>query len=97
MKENNSKKLKYRIIEASSEDPEYPVFELLKGMESNGWVSSRFCNYPQEILILSIVTVCISRSLFKGTISINSTFSTKYRLFRLIFMVNRLMSQKWNF
>ncbi len=51
MKENNSKKLKYRIIEASSEDPEYPVFELLKGMESNGWVSSRFCNYPQEILI----------------------------------------------
>lgn len=32
MKESNHKKLKYRIIEASTEDPEFPVFELLKGI-----------------------------------------------------------------
>lgn len=61
MKENNNKKLKYRIIEASSEDPEYPVFELLKGMDSNGWVSTRFCNFPQEILIQFLSPVNIKQ------------------------------------
>lgn len=51
-------KLKFRLIETTSEDFDFPLYELMKGMsESAGWLSSRFCTYPQEILIQFIQPV----------------------------------------
>ncbi len=38
MEENNEKKpkkLNYRLVESTSEDPEYPLYELLKGNNHN--------------------------------------------------------------
>lgn len=55
--EEPNQKLKYRLIEASSEDPEYPLYELLRGVDSSGWVSVRFCTYPQEILLQFLTPV----------------------------------------
>jgi len=58
MEEKNSiQKLKYRLIEASTEDADYPLYELLRGMDSTGWVSVRFCTYPQEILLQFLTPV----------------------------------------
>jgi centrosomal protein CEP104 len=51
------KKLKYRLIEATTEDPEYPLNELIRGADSSGWLSVRFCSYPQEILIQFLTPV----------------------------------------
>jgi len=50
-------KLKYRLIESSSEDPDYPLYELLRGTSSNGWMSVRFCTFPQEIIIQFLTPV----------------------------------------
>jgi len=50
-------KLKYRLIEASSEDPDHPLYELMRGTSSNGWMSVRFCTYPQEIIIQFLTPV----------------------------------------
>ena len=45
-------KIPFRIVHVSSEDEEYSVKELLNRTPfSRGWLSSRFCNYPQELLI----------------------------------------------
>ena len=45
-------KIPFRIVHVSSEDEEYSVRELLNHTPfSRGWLSSRFCNYPQELLI----------------------------------------------
>ena len=43
-------KLPYRIISYSSEDPQYPLSNLIF-QNGKGWQSNRFCIYPQEILI----------------------------------------------
>lgn len=43
--------LKYRLIESSSEDPDYSLKEILKGSKGGGWRSVRYCQYPQEIII----------------------------------------------
>lgn len=45
-------KIPFRIVHVSSEDEEYSVRELLNHTPfSRGWLSSRFCNYPQELLL----------------------------------------------
>lgn len=45
-------KLKFRVVSFSSEDPDFQVTELLKhGPHTKGWQSSRFCDYPQEIIL----------------------------------------------
>ena len=45
-------KIPFRIVHVSSEDEEFSVRELLNRTPfSRGWLSSRFCNYPQELLI----------------------------------------------
>ena len=45
-------KIPFRIVHVSSEDEGYSARELLSRTPfSRGWLSSRFCNYPQEILI----------------------------------------------
>ena len=43
--------LKYRVIGASTEDPEHPLFSILSQSPTEGWASVRFSSYPQEILI----------------------------------------------
>jgi centrosomal protein CEP104 len=58
---SNLQKLKYRLIEATTEDPDYPLYELLRGAESTGWVSVRFCTYPQEILLQFLTPVHLKR------------------------------------
>ena len=43
--------LKYRLIGASTEDPENPFYSIISGLKNNGWSSVRYCTYPQELLI----------------------------------------------
>lgn len=48
----NQVKFKYRIIYFSSEDADHPAAELLDpSVNSRGWMSARYCEYPQEIII----------------------------------------------
>lgn len=52
IKNNPLSPLKFRIIGASTEEPESPIYSLLQPPEkSQGWSSIRFCSYPQEILL----------------------------------------------
>jgi centrosomal protein CEP104 len=57
--ENHShiQKLKYRLLECTTEDSEFPLYELIRGAESSGWMSVRFCTYPQEILLQFLTPV----------------------------------------
>lgn len=43
--------LKYRLIGASTEDPESPFYTIVSGLKNNGWSSVRYSTYPQELLI----------------------------------------------
>ena len=45
-------KLDHKLIEATTEDRDHPLRELLKGLKGVGWFSSRFSQFPQEIYIL---------------------------------------------
>ena len=49
--EANLPLLKYRIIGASTEDPENPFYSIISGLKNDGWASVRYCTYPQELLI----------------------------------------------
>ena len=52
MQDGAAVKLKFRVVYCSGEDPEYPVTELLENSpQSRGWQSTRFCDFPQEIII----------------------------------------------
>ena len=45
-------KIPFRIVQVSSQDEDYSVRELLSHTPfSRGWLSSRFCDYPQQLLI----------------------------------------------
>ena len=45
-------KFNFRIVYCSSEDPDQPVSELLDpSVNSRGWLSGRYCEYPQEIIV----------------------------------------------
>eukprot|EP00931_Biecheleriopsis_adriatica_P021357 TRINITY_DN1397_c4_g1_i1.p1 TRINITY_DN1397_c4_g1~~TRINITY_DN1397_c4_g1_i1.p1 ORF type:complete len:915 (-),score=205.75 TRINITY_DN1397_c4_g1_i1:39-2783(-) len=47
---SSSARLKYRIVKCTSEDPEFPVSELLThSSQTKGWQTARFCDFPQEI------------------------------------------------
>lgn len=47
-----SRKLPFKVIHASGSDEEHPGCELeVHGPLSKGWQSSRFCIYPQEIVL----------------------------------------------
>ena len=43
--------LNYSVIGSSSEDDEHPLYSLISQDKNDGWCSSPFCKYPQEILI----------------------------------------------
>jgi centrosomal protein CEP104 len=59
--DNKFQKLKYRLIEATTEDPDYPLYELMMGTDSTGWASVRFCTYPQEIFLQFLTPVHLKR------------------------------------
>ena len=45
-------RLRFKVISCSSEDPNYPSDSLNDhGPNSKGWQSSRFCEYPQELVL----------------------------------------------
>jgi len=44
-------KIKFRIVDISSEDSYNTSEEILKGPDSQGWYSARFCQFPQEMII----------------------------------------------
>ena len=48
---NEIVRLDHKLIEATTEDRDHPLRELLKGLKGVGWFSSRFSQFPQEIYI----------------------------------------------
>lgn len=54
-------KLVYRIIHCSSEINSNPSYELLKGAQSNSWISERFCVFPQELFLKFISPINVSQ------------------------------------
>ena len=58
---SNNQKLPFRMVSSSSEDPDHPLFELTKGNKGKGWCSSRFCSFPQEIIIQFPIPVHITQ------------------------------------
>lgn len=51
MQKQKGHRANFRIAHCSSEDPEYPVSELLlQSPNCKGWQSKRFCQYPQTIV-----------------------------------------------
>ena len=49
---NRSIPLEYNFINFTSQDPSHPInFLLNKNNTEGGWLSNRYCTYPQEILI----------------------------------------------
>lgn len=44
--------LSYSVVGATSEDEDYPLYTLSSvEKNNNGWCSSKFCQYPQEIIL----------------------------------------------
>lgn len=86
---NNSKHvdnivLKYRLIDSSSEDPEHPLYELIRGQKGPGWISSRYCQYPQNIIIqffqpvnIRQINICIHEKNIPSQIKIYGYSPTK--------------------
>lgn len=62
---NSGQKLKFRIVDFSGEDPEYPATELLsQSPQSRGWQSPRFCDWPQYITIQFMSPVLLKQIQF---------------------------------
>ena len=74
-----SVKFNYKIIYCSGEDPNYPVTELLDpSVNSKGWQSQKFCQYPQEIIVQFPSIVQINQLQF---LSHQSKIASKIELF----------------
>ena len=54
-------KLNYKLIESTTEDKQFPLRELKKGLNGSGWQSGRFCQYPQYIYIQFIQPTIIKK------------------------------------
>ena len=48
---NDKKIIDYSVVGATSEDPEHPLYSIISNEKKEGWCSSPFCKYPQEIII----------------------------------------------
>ena len=77
--------LKYTIIGASSKDPDHPVERITSSNPQDGWHSSRFCSYPQEILIkfpypvhIRQINLLFHETLISSRIDIYHFFPSKY-------------------
>ena len=51
MMKNDKKIIDYSVVGATSEDPEHPLYSIISNEKKEGWCSSPFCKYPQEIII----------------------------------------------
>jgi centrosomal protein CEP104 len=72
-------KLNFQILEFTGEDSDYPVSELLiHTAQSKGWLSPRFCEYPQELTIQFFAPVRIRHIQF---LSHESRISSRIDLF----------------
>ena len=76
--------LKYKIIGSSSKDPDHPIESILSNNPGEGWHSSRFCSYPQEILIkfeypvhIRQINLLFHENLISSRIDIYKFFPTK--------------------
>ncbi len=49
------------MIESTSEDKDHPLRDLKNGLKGQGWLSSRFCQYPQILYIQFVQPVFIKR------------------------------------
>jgi len=58
---NDMKKLDFKFIESTTEDAEYPLMELKKGLKGKGWQSLKFSQFPQDIYIKFSQPVFIRR------------------------------------
>ena len=77
--------LKYKIIGASSIDPEYSIEKISSKNPEEGWHSARFCSYPQEILIkfpypvhIRQINMLFHETLIPSRIDIYHFFPSKY-------------------
>lgn len=76
---SSSARLKYKIVHCTSEDPEYPVSELLAhSSQTKGWQTARFCEYPQELGLQFETPVHLRQVQF---LSHQSKIATKIELF----------------
>eukprot|EP00930_Biecheleria_cincta_P070641 TRINITY_DN58276_c0_g1_i1.p1 TRINITY_DN58276_c0_g1~~TRINITY_DN58276_c0_g1_i1.p1 ORF type:complete len:960 (+),score=171.92 TRINITY_DN58276_c0_g1_i1:142-3021(+) len=72
-------RLKYKIVKCTSEDPEYPVAELLShSQHTRGWQTARFCEFPQEVWLQFDGPVHLRQVQF---LSHQSKIATKIELF----------------
>lgn len=73
--ERKPHRLNFKINHCSSEDPDYPVTELLlQSPEAKGWQSKRFSEYPQIIVIELFEAALLSQI---AVLSHQSKISTK--------------------
>ena len=47
----DKKIIDFSVVGATSEDPEHPLYSIISNEKKEGWCSSPFCKYPQEIII----------------------------------------------
>mmetsp|Transcript_60389 Transcript_60389/g.141161 ORF Transcript_60389/g.141161 Transcript_60389/m.141161 type:complete len:875 (+) Transcript_60389:78-2702(+) len=72
-------RLKYRIVKCTSEEPEFPVSELLShSQQTKGWQTARFCEFPQEVCLQFDGAVQLRQVQF---LSHQSKIATKIELF----------------
>lgn len=51
MDKKKQRRVNFRITQCTTEDPDYPVSQLLvQSPNAKGWQSKRFCTYPQTIV-----------------------------------------------
>lgn len=53
--------LNFNLLFSSSEDPSHPLYELRQPNSLIGWQSSRYCQYPQTIIIQFVQPVCLKQ------------------------------------
>ena len=77
--------LQFKIIGASSVDPNHPLERISSNNPKEGWHSSRFCSYPQEILIkfnypvhIKQINLLFHETLISSRIDIYHFFPKKY-------------------
>jgi len=72
-------RLKYKVVKCGSEDPDYPVSELLAhSQQTKGWQTAKFCEFPQELGLQFETPVHLRQVQF---LSHQSKIATKIELF----------------
>lgn len=75
----SNSRLKYRIARCTSEEPDFPVSELLShSQQTKGWQTARYCDFPQEVCLQFDSPVHLRQVQF---LSHQSKIATKIELF----------------